>query len=168
MWNSIFQLAIAVWRQSACNVTLKQNLTYIIGYVQSVSNMTVFYSLFAFRWWSRNFSSSTKIFARNICFYNNCVSVIQFSSQYILLLLDSFGDRVNCVTVIHFSSEYIQLLLNKFGDTVNCVTVIQFSSQYIPLLLYGFDVTVNCVSVIQFYYHYIILLLDNLVLQSIV
>ena len=63
------------------------------------------------------------------------------------LTLEWFYFIVNCVTVIWYSSQYILLLLNWFGVTVNCVTVIQFSSQYILLLLNWFGVTVNCVTV---------------------
>jgi hypothetical protein len=87
------------------------------------------------------------------------VYVVTLSSQYILLLLNTFGVTVNCVTVIQFSSQYVLLLLNTFGVTVNCVTVIQFSSQYILLLLNTFGVTVNCVTVIQFSSQYVMLFL---------
>ena len=49
----------------------------------------------------------------------HCVTVFQFSSQYILLLLNKFGVTVNFVTVIEYSSQYILLLLNSFGVRVN-------------------------------------------------
>jgi len=58
------------------------------------------------------------------------VTVIEFSSEYILLLLYSIDVTVNCMTVIQFSSQYILLLLYCIGVTVNCMTVIQFSSEY--------------------------------------
>ena len=64
------------------------------------------------------------------------MTVIQFSSQYILLLLYCIGVTVNCVTVIGFSSQYILLLLYCTGVTVNSVTIIYFGCQYILLLLF--------------------------------
>ena len=76
------------------------------------------------------------------------MTVIQFISQYILLLFYSIIVTVNFVTVIPFISQYLQFLLNYeyICVTVNFVTVIQFSSQYILLLLVCIGVTVNCVT----------------------
>ena len=86
--------------------------------------------------WSRKIRSKTwNKLARRFGVTVNFVTFIQFSSQYILPLLNTFGVTVNCVTVIQFSSQYILLLFNTFGVTVNCVTVIQLISQYILLSL---------------------------------
>ena len=105
--------------------------------------------------------------------------------------LNSFGVTVNCVTVIKFSSQYILLLLNwlvlqwivwlLFSSDLNtycyCSTdwycselcdcySVQFSIYTVIAQLIG--VTVNCVTVIEFSSQYILLLLNRLVLQWIV
>ena len=118
----------------------------------------------------------------------NCYTV-QFSIY--IVIADLIGVTVNCVTVIQFSSQYIQLLLNWlvlqwnvwmllslvlntyfywstdwcYSELCECYWV-QFSIYTTIAKLIG--VSVNCVTVIQFSSQYILLLLKWLVLQWIV
>ena len=65
----------------------------------------------------------------------NCVIVIEFSPKQIFYW-SIFFVKGNFVSVIQFNSPHIPLLLNPFGVTLNSVTVFQVFSQYILLLLY--------------------------------